>query len=138
MNVRVLESDHLKLYPVWTWSSEDESLLSPMAVTEPLPDDVGSLFIAARLYLANGMELPGYIIVDLGAVFAIGIFAGERELIFNRNVASMADQELRELFTILGKEPFPVFPLTYQTQFHFAGEPNLAGTFDLGRVDPRG
>jgi hypothetical protein len=129
MKVKRLNKYSFEQHPVWRWDDENTSHI-PVDQSDPLPDDVGDLFIKASFYAPDGLMLEGYI-VGLVSFHAIGIFVDDKSLLFNSNFPQMAHQELGELYSFLRMKPFPVFPLRYETNFHFAGGDNISGFFDF-------
>jgi hypothetical protein len=98
--------------------------------TSPLPVTRGTLFIKAVLYPAHGPTLEGYV-VGLRSVYAIGIFVGDVEVGFNRQLGDLVQQESSRLFAALGTASFELFPLEFTTEFHFPDEGNVAGLFTI-------
>lgn len=130
MNSRELNPECFRRFAVWAWS-DDEDYHCPVAQAEPLPEGLGALFVAAKHRTADGVALDGYVVADMGRVFAVGVFVGDRDLVFNRNLPEMADLELGELRGALGDSQHTVFPITYQTRSHFANGTPLRGVFDI-------
>ena len=97
----------------------------------PLPSDRGSLsFNERRCTLLKGPRLDGYVI-GLGSVYALGIFVGDTEIVFNRRLGDLSRKAASNLFTVLEIEPFELFPLKFVTDFHFADGTPIQGLFSI-------
>lgn len=83
-------------------------LLFPVIRTDPLPP-IPHLIVAASFECADGTRLPGYLI----APHAFGLYVGDRELCFNRNLAGASARAAAGLGAALGREPEQLFPLRY-------------------------
>lgn len=110
--------------------ADDEDSYVPIAEHSPLPSDRGPLLIKARLFPANGPVLDGYVI-GVGSVYALGIFAGETDFVFNRQMGAECGKVASGLFTTLGIEPFDLFPLRFTTEFRFADGATVEGSFTV-------
>lgn len=113
--------------PVWAFDDEHERYCSVDSY-EPLPDDRGTLFLAATFATPECVRLSGYV-CGLASIYSIRIFLGDDNFGFNRSLPGRARSELERLRATLGRTSTRVFPLTYETQFHFLGEPLICGTF---------
>ena len=129
MRVHELNAARLDECPVWTWDDSRDYIV-PIGKSRVLPTDTDTLFVRATLIAANGTHLDG-VIVDPPVPFALEIIVGTQSVGFNLNAPEYAQQELRRLFELLGTAPFDLFPLRYETDYHFPNEPNVAGVFDM-------
>ena len=129
MTVSELSKQCFAQYPVWAWC-DDETSHCAVEAPEPLPDDRGALFVRAAIHTAAGAPLDGYVIVD-DAVFGIGLFIDDRELVLNKRLVQIAGEEIDDLCAHLNAGFEQIFPLKYQTEFHYEGEEVIAGAFDF-------
>lgn len=130
MIVKNLQKIHFEEYPVWAWT-DSEDAHEPVLQIDPLPDDRGTLFVRATFTAPNGHRFDGYIV---GATaYSVSLFVENSKVKFNCNLPPFVQKEIDRLFDLLNEKPFDLFPLKYETDFHFQGEPNLAGDF----IDPR-
>lgn len=119
----------LKDSPVWAWDDSGDYVF-PVGQRSPLPTDLGELMIEADFVAPSGMHLRGVVNNPPGE-YSISLFVGNQVIHLNSNLPSVARAELGRLFDLLGVQPFDLFPLRYETQFHFPGKPNIAGVFSL-------
>ncbi len=116
-------------YPVLAWADDEDGYV-PVAEHSPLPLDRGPLLIKARLLPSNGPALDGYVI-GLGSVYALGIFAGDTDFVFNRQMGAECGKVASGLFATLGIQPLDIFPLRFTTEFHFANGETIGGSFTV-------
>lgn len=102
---------NMKRFPIWCWDDANESQI-PLKGQEEWTNDYGTLFVFAKFRLANGKELNGYLI-GIRRFYAFGLFAGEDEVIFNRNLPNFFSENTRDLCDFLGLENVKVFPVSY-------------------------
>jgi hypothetical protein len=82
--------------------------LFPVLQLDPLPPRP-HLIVSVTFESACGASLPGYLLEP----HAFGVFAGDREFCFNRNLASIAARAADGLASDLGRDPERLFPLAY-------------------------
>lgn len=116
-------------HPVLAWA-DDENGYVPIEEHSPLPSDCGPLLVKARLFPENGPVLDGYVI-GLESVYAIGIFAGSTDYVFNSRISSMSNKTASDLFEALGIEPFQLFPLRFATEFRLQNGAVVEGWFTV-------
>jgi len=114
-------------HAVWCWN-EDETYHLPVTDHEPLPEDLGTLFVRAKFKLPGGCQLDGYIF-GLHSILGLGIFIGDREVVFNANLPDFAVDDERLVCGLLDIETGNLFPIRYETKFHYKDEMNLCGEF---------
>lgn len=136
MRVSDLTKACLRQHPVWTWD-ESRDFYVPIATTEPLPTDTDTLFVSARFTTPSGKKFEGYI-VDPDGPFAVRLLVREDSVGFNLNAPEFMQQSLDRLFELMHEAPFRVFPLVYETDFHYLGEPNIAGVFEYDAANEQG
>ena len=127
--VSELTRGHLESCPVWKVDDSGDFFL-PVFVYDPLPTDGSVLILKARFTPPNGTQLNGTI-TDPPVPLVVTLDIGDQSVGFNKALPQFAAKELKRLFELLGAEQFPLFPLRYETDFHFPGEPNIAGVFDI-------
>jgi hypothetical protein len=86
--------------------------LYPVLQLDPLPQRE-HLIVAAIFDAACGVELPGYVLEP----HAFGLFVGDREFCFNRNLAGISARAAAALASELAEEAERLFPLRYATGF---------------------
>ncbi|NNJ26675.1 hypothetical protein LzC2_27650 [Planctomycetes bacterium LzC2] len=102
----------------------------PVGEYEPLPEDLGTLFILANCKLSGGHQFEGYV-VGTGSIYALNLFVDERSFMFNANLQGLADEEASQMAGFLSIDVRDVFPIHYETCFGFPGSENLSGEFDF-------
>jgi hypothetical protein len=128
-----LTREHFERYPVWTWVEdwEQEDLVRPVVKTDPLPSDLGDLFIKADFRSATGLAFIGDVSFSVGnGVYNISFEARGRTFHFNVHAKGLAREYLAELLVALGDKDLRIFPMRYETKVRFAGEDFIAGEFD--------
>jgi hypothetical protein len=135
--IETLTREALEAHPVWTHYEEPrdrEAILSwgvpvkalddeiaryeycgpqplyPVLQLDPLPRKE-HLIVAAVFDAACGIELSGYVLEP----HAFGLFVGDRELCFNRNLVGLSARAAGELESALGEEIERLFPIRYAT-----------------------
>jgi len=112
--------------PVWTWSESNDSY-SPVWKLNPLPEDVSTLFLKARLEAASGECFSGYL-VGRKSFYAFAIFLEGAEYVVNLNLPETVEEAVSSIGMKLGRN-LRLFPLKYETDLHFEGESCIAGVF---------
>lgn len=82
--------------------------LYPVLQLDPLPRKE-HLIVAAVFEASCGIELPGYVLEP----HAFGLFVGDEELCFNRNLKSVSARAAAKLESALAEEPGSLYPLRY-------------------------
>lgn len=137
IRIEEFKQEHLNEHPVWA-SDDSNDYLMPVTHYDPLPTDLGDLVVRARFIAPDGRHLDGSVCVYSPPPFAISLHVyGDERVGFNKALPQFAADELKRLYELLGVEPFPLFPLRYETDFHFPGEPNIVGVFDM-EIDQEG
>jgi len=96
--------------------------LYPVLRCDPLPA-IPHLVVAVRFDCADGTQLPGYVI----APHAFGIYVGEREFTFNRNLATLSRRVAASLGAALGRDAERLFPLRPVPQLPGVDDARVAG-----------
>jgi len=137
--IETLTRDALEVHPVWTHyeKSEDrDTILSwgvpvkalddelaryeycgprplyPVLQLDPLPSK-DHLIVAAAFETACGIALSGYVLDP----HAFGLFVGDQEFCFNRNLVGVSARAAAKLGAALADEPGRLFPLRYASRF---------------------
>ncbi len=63
--------------------------------------------------------------------YAFALFVGDLSFHFNLNLPSIINEQMRALSFSLGRADIDLFPLRYETDLHFDGEPNLSGFINM-------
>lgn len=138
----------LEKHPVWTHYDEDEDRetilawgvsgadldreiaryefcgphpLYPVLKLDPLPAKP-HLLLAVTFEGADGTRLPGYVF----APHAFGIFVGDEEFCFNRNLAGFSARAAGRLGAALGLDSDRLFPLRYTSELRAADGSEIA------------
>ena len=82
--------------------------LYPVLQLDPLPP-TEHLIVAAVFETAGGIALPGYVLEP----HAFGLFVGDQEFCFNRNLVGVSARAAAKLGSALAEEPRSLFPLRY-------------------------
>ena len=131
IKVSRLKPEHLRECPVWMWVDDfdDESLIEPVPPTNPLPDDLGDLFVKADFYTPSGRHFSGFIIVA-DTVYVAELEAEGEYFGFNKALKDLGEESLDELRRRIGDESAEIFPLRYETGYRLYDGTPLSGTFD--------
>jgi hypothetical protein len=84
--------------------------LYPVLQLDPLPRKE-HLIVGAIFNAACGIELPGYVLEP----HAFGVFVGDREFCFNRNLVDLSARAAAKLESALAEEAERLFPFRYST-----------------------
>ncbi|MCC6359971.1 MAG: hypothetical protein IT450_14600 [Phycisphaerales bacterium] len=122
----------LRECPVWEFDDYNEALV-PVPEHSPLRHD-GTRVVLARLTAPGGQVFDGTISPPED-VDVVSIFASGREVIFNRYLSDEVAERLDWLFRLLECDPFPVFPLKYETGLSFLDGERIEGIVDI-RYEP--
>jgi hypothetical protein len=104
----------------------DYNQIVPVADHDPLPRDRGALFLKVEFVAPTGVRLPGCLSAPTRHFAAV--FVGPSGFYFNQAVPPL-QSELDDIFRLIPDLSGKIFPLRYETTFHFAGEPPIAGSF---------
>ena len=124
-----LTREHLESCPVWKVDDSGDFLL-PVFEYDPLPTDGSVLVLKARFTTPTGVQLDGTI-TNPPVPHVVTLDVGDQWVGFNKALPDFAAGELNTLFHLLGTAPFSLFPLRFETDFHFPGKPNITGVFDI-------
>jgi hypothetical protein len=133
--IETLTREALERHPVWTYyeQSDDRDLilgwgvrgktiddeiaryefcgpqpLYPVLQLDPLPR-MPHLIVSVSFRTDCGTSLPGYLLEP----HAFGVFIGDREICFNRNLVGRSARAAAELGAALDRDPEHLFPLRY-------------------------
>lgn len=130
MSERELTSNLLARHPVWQWDDSMEGHL-PVMTYDPLPADLGTLFIRAKFEAASGEGLRGYLVGDVlvGDVsfYAVGLFVGGEDFPLNVGLTEFLAQSVSRIRQLLGRPALQLFPLKYVDDVGFVHSPPLRG-----------
>jgi len=112
-------------HPVWKWNATVDGYC-PVEDFDPLPTDEPTLFMKATLTASTGEVFDGYL-VGLDRFYAFGLFVGGEEYVINLRLPETIEAAAAAISRKLGK-PVRFFPLRYETDLHFAGQPRITGT----------
>jgi hypothetical protein len=99
--------------------------LYPVLELDPLPS-IDDLTIRVAYVLSSGKQLDGYAIDP--SVY--GVFEGDRQFIFNRNLASAAARQADGLAAALGTDTKALFPLHYESEWVRADGSRVEGAVE--------
>lgn len=127
--IKILEPGHLEQHSAW---AEDDSgeFLFPVRQIDPLPEDLGSLFLKADFLTGNGMTLQGYVVDDFN-VYAACIFVGGEKFRLNLHLVNSSRQALQRLCDVIGIGLENCFPIRYIIAFRRRDGTILSGVFDF-------
>jgi len=114
-----LSQEDFEKYPVWTWDDENVGHL-PLTESEP-SSEYGNLFIKARFFV-NKQTFDGYL-VGYKSYYAFCLFIKGHKFMMNLNLPEFIKKDLQEIYTLLGCEPFRLFPLHYKSDVIMNGHP---------------
>jgi hypothetical protein len=123
-----LTRDCFARYPIWAWDESNE-YHCPVLVFEPLPDDLGTLFVKATFSSSDGQEYGGYLVGGENP-YAVGIFVGETSCLFNANAPDLIPLVISDMEAILRKRVVNLFPLRYRSEVRSKDGGLLAGVFN--------
>lgn len=124
-----LTTDAFLRFPVWKWD-DDETEREPVQEWNLLPYDDCALFIRSTFVSADGTDFEGYVIGSRD-FYALGIFAGDGEFIFNVNLPDLMQEELRRLNKCLNRDDLRLFPLQFSLDERVQSHPTPSGTITL-------
>lgn len=101
------------------------ALLYPVLVPDPVPDTAG-VVVAARIVTASGRERTGSALPP----HVVSVFAGARELLFNRTLPGLAARQAAALAAALGEPVSALFPLRWTTGLRRPDGTALEGLLD--------
>ena len=78
----------------------------------------------------DGTRFDGYLI-GRESFYAFGLFVGGEEYVLNLNLPELVEKNLKVICAHLGKNRMDIFPLKYETNYHFNGKPDIVGTLNL-------
>jgi len=119
----------LSISPVWAWDDSGDFLV-PVVPENPLRSELGPFIIQARFTASDGASLEGAI-NDPPGNYSITLFIGDEIILLNINIRELVSKQMTRLSRLLETDAYKLFPLRYETDFHFPGEPNIAGVFDI-------
>jgi hypothetical protein len=137
----VLTERDFSVSPVWAYidapgSIDEQTLMGPVDVAAPIPDDVGLLMVASTFTTPKGNTLAGYItgVTPEGLPpYSVTLFAQGQDFTFNIN---SGEEDLRrewlKLKAAAGFGSDPIFPLRYRANVAFALQEPITGTFPEG------
>ena len=119
----------LAISPVWTWDDSGDFLV-PVPPTNPLREEQGPYMVQAQFTAADGTRFEG-MINDPPGTYSVELFVGDEGILLNANLQPLLKKQLARLSQLLGTDANKLFPMRYETAFHFPGKPNIAGVFAL-------
>jgi len=128
MSAAELTQEQFERCPIWKWDDAMEGYL-PVAHSDPLPKDQGTLFIRARFAAASGEQFTGYL-VGLGSFYAAGLFVKDEEFILNLNLPDLMEADVARIKELLDNPALRMFPLKYQDDIGFQHSPPLIGVLE--------
>lgn len=114
-------------HPVWKWNATADGHC-PVEDFDPLPTNEATLFMKATFTMASGEVVDGYL-VGLDRFYAFGLFVDSEEYVVNLRLPETAEAAAAAISGGLGK-PISLFPLSFETDFHFAGKPRITGVLE--------
>lgn len=130
-----LDSSDFDDFAVWIPFDEndDDSFDIVPCKTCSLLNDEAIYFVAARFCFADSSEYPGYVRVTCGSVKQIGVSVTEKfyEFPVNKDLRIMTGISANSFALEIGKLINDVFPIRYQTKFHFTNGAALRGLIEI-------
>jgi hypothetical protein len=115
-------------YPVWVWDDANEGYL-PIS-NGKYTREYSPLFIEAQFF-TSGYVFEGYL-VEENPSYCFFIFIGVESIGFNLNMTLKSSEiGLKNVFRILGCNPFPFFPLRYESKVTFEDGEKISGVFEI-------
>jgi hypothetical protein len=108
------------------WASDDDDNFIAVHNRDPLPEDLGNLFIKVDFVTPGGVHLAGC--VTAPARHYAAIFAGSEVFHFNAALRP-SDLEVDRLNRLLPELDGKIFPLQYESIYRFANDLAVAGSF---------
>lgn len=134
IGVGKLTPDHFNQFPVWTWVDDfyNEDLVTPVLETDPIPSDVGDVFIKAEIWTPAGVRFDGNIIADTIEVSVVELDVPGLHIGFNLHPYAevLNEKSVASLRRIIGDDNAQILPLTYRTTYQFEGGELISGVFD--------
>jgi hypothetical protein len=106
--------------PVWAGEYDDGFV--PVFNHDPLPEDVGNLYLKVEFVTPGGVRLAGC--VSTPARHFAAVFVGRAAFYFNAAVSPL-EREVQDLKRRVPELKDDIFPLIYETSYHFAGSLRL-------------
>jgi hypothetical protein len=128
--------DDFETYPLWIWDDEMEYKI-PLLEKDPAQGQYGTLFLKSKFTIASGRCFDGYLI-GINLYYAFGLFVEGEEIVFNKKTPDLNRIDLIKMFCILKSDPFPLFPVYYQSPVRFRGVAPIEGVLDfLAQNNPK-
>jgi len=99
--------------------------LYPVLQLDPLPR-MPHLVVSVSFHTSCGISLPGYLLEP----HAFGVFIGDHEICFNRNLRSLAARTAAGLGAALDRDPECLFPLRYAAALRTDDGREISGEID--------
>ncbi len=127
-SITSLTAEDLDRYPIWQFigdegenPEQDESFVRPV-LSNFIPLDQASLFVAADLILADGFRVPGHISINDDRISQYPVAV----LIFEGRYLNVPDadepRERKRVARLLRREDHQVFPIHFQLKVPYEGE----------------
>ena len=131
-----LDAGMFREWPVW--SESDSGEFARVEAYDPLPTDLGDLYLRVTLQTPGGVVLDGVLVATPNRHFC-GVFIDDNMIPLNVAMRS-DDHQIKRLSEAIEKrtgrhlaEGESLFPLDYKTSFAFRGEPKIEGSFVVVR-----
>jgi hypothetical protein len=113
---KILTIEDFEHYPVWTWDDTNEYQV-PIQEDNPSWDDYDNYFIKAK-FKTNTYDFDGFL-VGAKLFYAFGIFVKGQTFVLNLNMPDRVEVDLKKIFHLLNCQPFPFFPVHYESTVRF-------------------
>jgi hypothetical protein len=110
------------------WAGEYDEGFSPVYNYDPLPENLGNLYVKVEFVTPGGVRLAGC--VTTPARHFAAVFVGRDAFYFNARVRPL-DAEVDALNRLVPELRRQIFPLHYETKYRFTDQPPLVGSFTV-------
>ena len=128
-----LSLSDFKEFPVWEFAldeegeeGQDEATVKPFEFRDSLDPSTGMFVVEAEFILADGTMMQGYLSPapqnELGYIQPI-IITEKRQISFWSGIRQPSQEVISSQYTLLGKSPEQVFPLTFKSKVDIIGGP---------------
>ena len=118
---------------IWRYDDEDD-LFHPVLSGDQLPESERDLSIRAKFKTPAGDALDGYV-VGISRVFSIGLFAGDRICLVNKNLPDLSLKQISAFMDgnpqLRAKSAGELFPLQYVSTIGREEFADFSGSFEM-------
>ena len=110
------------------WAGEYDEGFSAVFNYDPLPQDLGTLYVKVEFVTPGGVCLTGCITTP--ARHFAAVFVGLQGFYFNARLRPL-ESEIAGLNRLVPELQGQIFPLRYETTYRFASQSPIAGSFTV-------